>query len=147
MLPLSWRSLLMVISDVISDGVIHCCVKRVLCSFVLVKSCKCNEDHLGFMKTYCSALGIRSNMAFLFLRMCAYMFACVTGSFSGVFLFACLPVLWKNGKLKWSPYLTHLLIVAFFFCFCFGCGDFWDVIPWLHMHSLSLWPASYPINC
>lgn len=54
----------MVISDVISDGVIHCCVKRALCSFVLVKSCKCNEDHLGFMKTYCSALGIRSNMAF-----------------------------------------------------------------------------------
>lgn len=68
----------MVISDVISDGVIHCCVKRALCSFVLVKSCKCNEDHLGFMKTYSSALGIRSNMAFLFLdlHVCVHVCMC-----------------------------------------------------------------------
>lgn len=51
--------------------------------------------------------------------------ACITGSFSGVFLFACLPVEWKNGKLKWPLYLTHLLIVTYFWQWCFwvSCRD------------------------
>lgn len=53
------------------------------------------------------------------------MFACVTGSFSGVFLFffACLPVEWKNGKLKWTLFLTHRWFLA---------GVFLDVVAGLH---------------
>lgn len=39
--------------------------------------------------------------------------------FSGVFLFACIPVQWKNGKLK-QP-LTHLLIAATV-CVCVVLG-------------------------
>ena len=39
--------------------------------------------------------------------------------------FACLPVKWKNGKLKWTPYLTHSVIVACFWQWCFqaSCRD------------------------
>lgn len=106
MLPLSWRSVLMVISDMeLMSNALKCQICIVLvCAWK--KSCKCNEGHSGFMKRSCRASHRRSNMAFYFvwICMCLSMFACVTGSFSGVFLFACLPVKWKNGKLNW-PFL------------------------------------------
>lgn len=71
------------------------------------------------------------------------MSACVTGSFSGVFLFACLPVEWKNGKLKWPFFLTHLLIEVYFWQWCFwaSCHDC------MCTHLLRDLPSSFLVRC
>lgn len=53
--------------------------------------------------------------------------------------FACLPVEWKNGKLKRTLDLTHSLIVACFWQWCFGasCRDC------MCTHRLCDWPSGF----
>lgn len=79
------------------------------CLPVLERPCKCNEGHLGFMKTPCSASHRWSNMAFfiylfnlfvLNLHVSVDVCMCNWVFFWCVSFFACLPVEWKNGKLK-----------------------------------------------
>lgn len=91
----------------------------------ICSTCKCNEGHLGFMKTQFNASLHGSNLAFLFFCffvslffwfqfcMCPSMFCMCNWVFLWCLsFFACLPVKWKNGKLKRTLYLTHSLVVV-----------------------------------